>query len=100
MKTKSICILLVLLFCLSLCACGMDKAGNTRPSSGMDILPETSPMISPDRSDGVVTDKDGVIGNADAGVPGASPTPAASPSPSPSQSGTMPTTAPSASPKP
>lgn len=101
MKKKSIMIVFILLFCLSLCACGMDRQTG-RPADGMDILPETSPMVSPDWNDGNVTDKDGIIGDRDTAAPSASPMPSmtASPSPSPTQSGTMPTTAPSASPKP
>lgn len=101
MKKKSIMTVFILLFCLSLCACGMDRQTG-RPADGMDILPETSPMVSPDLNEGNVTDKDGIIGDRDTAAPSASPMPSttASPSPSPTQSGTMPTTAPSASPKP
>ena len=48
--------------CLSLCACGMDRETD-RPGSGTDILPDVSPMVSPDVSDGRVQDGDGFIGN-------------------------------------
>ena len=88
MKKKLFCLLFALLLAFSAAGCGMDH-GNT------DLMPDSSPMISPDTNDGTVRDQDGIIGNGDRG--GVSPSPSASPAPSASP---MPTTAPSASPKP
>lgn len=101
MKKKIICLACAVLLSLSFCACGQDRSG-TRPSNGMEILPETSPMISPDPSDGVVRDQDGIIGNGDGAVasPDVSMRPDVSASPAPGGSAVMPTTVPSASPKP
>ncbi len=94
MKKKLFCLLFALLLALSAAGCGMDRTG-TRPNGNTDLMPDSSPMISPDTNDGTVRDQDGIIGNGDRG--GVSPSPSASPAPSASP---MPTTAPSASPKP
>ena len=93
MKKKLFCLLFALLLCLSSTGCGMDRSG-TRPGGDGNLLPDPSPVISPDTEDGKVRDQDGIIGNGDGGV---KPSPSASPVPSDSP---MPTTAPSASPKP
>lgn len=99
---KNLCLIFALLLCLSLCACGMDRSDN-RPGSGMDILPDVTPMVSPDLNDGRVQDGDGIIGNGEGGAGAtASPIPSATPIPGESSSmpTTAPTTAPSASPNP
>lgn len=93
MKNRILCILFAVLLCAALCGCGMDRTGNRPGTDNMDILPDVTPMISPDASDGVVTDQDGVIGNGHAdgadqnndgygnGTTAASPAPSTSPSP-------------------
>ncbi len=94
MKKKLFCLLFALLLVLVSAGCGMDRSG-ARPGTDTEILPDSTPMVSPDMNDGVVRDQDGIIGNGDMGShnpsPSASPVPSASP---------MPTTAPSTSPKP
>ena len=101
MKKKILCIVLALLLCASFCACGSMRSDHGTTSGDRDILPEASPMISPDRQDGVVTDGDGFIGN---GGESSSPVPdpSASPSSSPIPTATtdMNGAASSASPKP
>ena len=101
MKKNLLCILFAVLLCLALCGCGSYRTDHGTVNGDMDLLPDVTPMVSPDTNDGVVTDRDGIIGNgqgsdsADNGNDGASP--------SPDQDNgmtTMPTTAPSASPNP
>ncbi len=94
MKKKLFCLAFALLLGLTAAGCGMDRT-DERPAGGVEILPESSPIVTPDMSDGEVRDRDGVIGNGEQG--GSKPSPSASPMPSVSP---MPTTAPSASPKP
>ena len=109
---KNLCLIFALLLCLSLCACGMDRSSD-RPGSGMDILPDVTPMVSPDLNDGRVQDQDGIIGNGEGGAGAtASPMPSAAPNQGQTgsgqgqtgsgqgQTGSMPTTAPSTSPNP
>ena len=108
MKKKILCVLFAVLLCASVCACGSERTDRGNQSGDMDILPDVSPMLSPDRQDGVVTDGDGFIGNG--GQTGAdqtvSPSPTAGLNPMPSASpsagtGTdMSGANPSASPKP
>ena len=64
MRNKIICILFAAFLCMILCGCGMDQTGNRPGTNDMDILPDVTPMISPDTQDGVVNDHDGVIGNS------------------------------------
>lgn len=94
MKKKLFCLLFALLFGVSAAGCGMDRA-QERPNGDTEILPQASPIATPDMSDGEVRDQDGIIGNGDGGIvtPGPSESPAPTISPKP-------TTAPSASPKP
>lgn len=71
MKNRIIALVFAALLCAALCGCGMDRTGN-RPGTDTDVLPDVTPLISPDVEDGVVTDQDGIIGNghgngADAG---------------------------------
>ena len=94
MKKKLLCLLLALILGLASVGCGMGKKEQT-PSGGVEILPEVSPMPTPDLKDGEVKDGDGVIGNGENGT--VQPSPSASPVPSASP---RPTVAPSASPKP
>jgi hypothetical protein len=93
---KILCLLFALLLCLSLCACGMDQRAD-RPGSGTDILPDVSPMASPDVSDGRVQDGDGFIGNGEGGA-GAAASPMPSAGPVPGTNSPMPTTAPTTAP--
>ena len=90
MKKKIICLACALLLCLSCCACGQDRTDGRDNSGRTDLLPETSPMVSPDWNDGVVRDQDGVIGNGDGGTaistPGSGTAPGQS-SPTPGQNG-------------
>ena len=98
MKKRLICMFLAALLCLALCGCGEARRDGGRGDGAMDILPEVSPMISPDANDG-----DGVIGNgagADSGQTGAMPSPSASPDTGSGISGGQTGTNPSASPKP
>lgn len=106
MKKKLICLFFALLLSFSLCACGENRMDGSRPSNGMEILPESSPMVSPDGIDGIVRDQDGFISDGDTGSGTVSPSPAPSASPVPgstqngSGTGAQPTTVPSATPKP
>ena len=103
MKKRLLCMFLAALFCLALCGCGEARRDGGRGDGAMDILPEVSPMISPDANDGRVTDGDGVIGNgagADSGQTGAVPSPSTSPDTGSGMSGGQTGTNPSASPKP
>jgi len=83
MKKKILCVMMALLLCASLCACGDMRQDSATRNDDMDILPDVSPMISPDRQDGEVTDGDGFIGN---GENGTSPSPASVSTPMPSPS--------------
>ena len=64
MRNKIICILFAAFLCMILCGCGINQTGNRPGTNDMDILPDVTPMISPDTQDGVVNDHDGVIGNS------------------------------------
>ena len=103
MKKRFFCILLVVLLCAALCACGSDRMYDNNRKDDMDILPDTSPMLSPDPNDGKVTDQDGIIGNGHSGGTG-NRTGGVTVSPSPSTDVGMnspkPSASPSASPKP
>lgn len=93
---KNLCLIFALLLCLALCACGMDRSEG-RPGSGMDILPDVTPMVSPDLNDGSVQDGDGIIGNGEGGA-GATASPMPSATTTPGQNSPMPTTAPTTAP--
>lgn len=60
---RFIFLLLAIVMLLSLTACGDNKTNGsmTEPTA----RPSMSPMVSPDVSDGMVNDTDGIIGNAD-----------------------------------
>ena len=77
------CVFAVL--CTLLCGCGSfrDELPVHTPAATMDLLPEISPVLTPDMQDGLVTDRDGVIGDRD---PAAMPAPSAAPSASPTVS--------------
>ncbi|MBR3474280.1 MAG: hypothetical protein IKH34_04350 [Oscillospiraceae bacterium] len=96
MKKKLFCLLFALLLSLTAAGCGMDRE-EERPTGGVEILPEASPIATPDMSDGEVRDHDGVIGNGEQNTIVPSPSPSPMPTTSPSAS-PQPTTAPSASP--
>ncbi len=93
---KNLTLIFALILCLSLCACGMDRSDG-RPGSGMDILPDVTPMVSPDLNDGSVQDGDGIIGNGEGGA-GATASPMPSATTTPGQNSPMPTTAPTTAP--
>lgn len=59
------CVFAVL--CALLCGCGSfrDELPVHTPAATMDLLPEISPVLTPDMQDGLVTDRDGVIGDRD-----------------------------------
>ena len=59
---RFIFLLLAVVMLLSLTACGDNKTNGsmTEPTA----RPSMSPMVSPDVSDGMVNDTDGIIGNA------------------------------------
>ena len=104
MKKILPCLLSVCVACALFAGCGMYRDGNNAVmetpyvSPDMDILPDVSPMISPDLEDGIVEDRDGLIedtngvegngtgtanngtgtaGNNDTGAAATSPSPAA-----------------------
>ena len=103
MKNRILCILIAALMCIALVGCGSSRAMDDGRRNDTGILPEVSPMISQDPEDGIVDDQDGIIGNGDedseTGKTGNGSSTTVSPSPS-AEAGTMPTTAPSASPNP
>ena len=68
MKKKLFCMILALVLCAALCACGTMREDRGTQNNDMDILPDVSPMISPDVDDGIVTDGDGTIGNGSHGA--------------------------------
>lgn len=85
MKRTIIFVCVFALFCTVLSGCGSfrDDASVQTPMPTMDLIPEISPVLTPDMDDGVVTDRDGVIGDRD---PAASASPSASPAASPTPS--------------
>lgn len=93
---KNLCLIFALLLCLALSACGMDRSDG-RPGSGTDLLPDVTPMVSPDLNDGRVQDGDGIIGNGEGGA-GATASPIPSATGAPGQTNPMPTTAPTNAP--
>ena len=108
MKKKFLCIIFALLLCAVLCACGNNRTDHGMMDGDMDLLPDVTPIVSPDADDGIVDDEDGIIGNGDGhdhgengGQTAVSPSPDAGNGTSGNgTSGTMPTTAPSESPNP
>ena len=85
MKRTIIFVCVFALFCTVLSGCGSFRgdAPLRTPMPTMDLVPEISPVLTPDVNDGVVTDQDGVIGDRD---PAASASPSASPAASPTPS--------------
>ena len=89
MKKTFVLALAAVSLCLALCGCGdyrvAPESGAKEPdivSTPSPMLPETSPMITPDVNDGIVKDTDGEIEDHDTGsTPGSNTTkkPAASP---------------------
>ena len=77
------CVFAVL--CALLCGCGSfrEEMPVHTPAATMDLMPEISPVLTPDAQDGLVTDRDGVIGDRD---PAATLAPSAAPSASPAVS--------------
>ena len=70
------------LSCLVLAACGglRNDTPVQSPAATMDLIPEISPVLTPDVDDGVVKDRDGIIEDRE---PGVSAAPSARPSESP-----------------
>ena len=85
MKRLILLALALVFACLALCGCGgiRNDMSAQKPSVTMDLIPEPSPVITPDLDDGVVTDRDGVIEERE---PGASAAPTLRPSASPTVS--------------
>ena len=73
------------LLCTVLGGCGIrgDKTPMETPAATMDLLPDLSPVPTPDVDNGVVTDHDGVIESREPVITAA---PTASPSASPAAS--------------
>lgn len=72
----------LVLSCLVLSACGglRDDTPVQTPAATMDMIPEISPVLTPDPEDGAVKDRDGIIEERE---PGVSAAPSARPSESP-----------------
>ena len=60
------------MLCTLLCGCGSDQYGNggaytgtpsVAPQQDTTSVPTVSPMITPDVEDGIVNDRDGIIGD-------------------------------------
>ena len=84
MKRAIIFVCVLTMICTALCGCG-DMRGDQpvqTPVATMDLVPETSPVLTPDVNDGIVKDQDGVIEDNEptgTAVPSASPRPSAGP---------------------
>ena len=84
MKKVMILVCVLALARSALCGCGSirDNEPMQTPAATMGMIPEISPVITPDMNDGVVKDQDGLIEDNEAvgtAVPKASPKPSASP---------------------
>ena len=86
MKRSLCCICAVMLLCVLLCGCGSMRMNGhdvvtESPAMPSDILPEMSPIISPDVDNGTTGDTDGIIERSDnpGAEPGASPSPSGDP---------------------
>ncbi len=85
MKKLILLALALVLSCLVLCGCG-GLRGETPMQTQMptmDLMPEISPVLTPDMDDGLVTDRDGLIEDRE---PGVSAAPSMRPSASPAVS--------------
>ena len=82
---KAAALLLIAALCAAaLCGCGSlrDDRPTQAPAATSDLVPEISPMLTPDMNDGIVKDEDGMIEDNEpigTAVPSASPKPSASP---------------------
>ena len=81
-------LLLAVLMLMSLTACGDNKTNGDMAKPA--VSPAVSPMATPDVSDGIITDTDGIIGSTDepnssanmgGGTANAGPTPSVSTNP-------------------
>ncbi len=92
MKRSILLVCVFALLCAVLCGCGDYRNDNLpmeTPGATMELMPDTSPMVSMDPEDGVVRDGDGVIEDRDTGKPASAvspkPTTDIAPSASPNQ---------------
>lgn len=84
MKRAIIFVCVLTLVCTVLCGCGSfrDRQPMQTPAATADLIPEVSPMLTPDMNDGVVKDEDGLIEDNEptgTAAPSASQRPSASP---------------------
>lgn len=84
MKRAIIFVCVLTMICTVLCGCGDYRNGRPMqtPAATMDLVPEASPMLTPNVNDGIVKDQDGVIEENEptgTAAPSASPRPSASP---------------------
>ncbi len=84
MKRAIILVCVLATICAALCGCGSlrDDRPTQAPAATSDLVPEISPMLTPDMNDGIVKDEDGMIEDNEpigTAVPSASPKPSASP---------------------
>ena len=89
MRKAAVYILLPVMILAFVSGCGMSDPGKNKPASSPMV--SASPMTTPDVSDGIVHDKDGIITDEDHGeIPGTSASPDSRPvNPSPSASPSM-----------
>ena len=81
MKRLILLALALVMSCLVLCGCGLrDETPLRTPMPTMDLVPEISPVQTPDVDDGLVKDRDGIIEDRE---PGTSAAPSIRPSASP-----------------
>lgn len=85
MKRTIVIVCALAMLCAVLCGCGSyrDERPVQTPVATMDLIPEVSPVLTPDMDDGIVKDEDGIIENRE---PGVSAAPSARPSASPAVS--------------
>ena len=85
MKRMIIFVCVLTLVCTVLCGCGSLRDGQPMqtPAATTDLIPEVSPMLTPDMNVGIVKDEDGMIEDNEplgTALPSTSPKPSASPS--------------------
>ena len=84
MKRAIILVCVLAIICAALCGCGSlrDDRPTQAPAATAELIPEVSPMLTPDMNDGIVKDEDGMIEDNEpigTAVPSTSPKPSASP---------------------
>ena len=71
MKRTIIFVCVSAMLCAVLCGCGSfrnDGMTAESPAATMDLIPEISPVLTPDMDDGIVNDQDGMIEDHDTGT--------------------------------